>query len=44
MALFMVRQVLLSLVEVPFFLQFDIGTIVTVAILVYLSRLRQARP
>lgn len=44
MALFMVRQVLLSLVEVPFFLQFDIGTIVTVAILVYLPRLRQARP
>ncbi len=42
LALFMVRQVFLSLVEVPFFLQFDVGTIVTIAVLVYIRRARRA--
>ncbi len=40
LALFMVRQVVLSMVEVPFFQQFDIGTILTVAVLVYVRRAR----
>ncbi len=43
LALFMVRQTVLSMVEVPFFLQFDIGTILTVAVLVYISRVRRLR-
>ena len=43
LALFMVRQAVLSMVEVPFFLQFDIGTILTVAVLVYISRARRLR-
>lgn len=38
LALFMVRQALLSGVEVPFFLQFDLGTILTVAAFVYVRR------
>lgn len=38
LALFMVRQAFLSGVEVPFFLQFDLGTILTVAAFVYVRR------
>jgi exopolysaccharide production protein ExoQ len=38
LALFMVRQVVLSMIEVPFFFQFDAATIVTVAALVYVRR------
>jgi exopolysaccharide production protein ExoQ len=38
MALFMVRQVVLSMIEVPFFFQFDTGTILTVTALVYVRR------
>ncbi len=38
LALFMARQVVLSMVEVPFFFQFDVGTILTVAALVYVRR------
>lgn len=41
LALFMVRQAFLSVVEVPFFLQFDLGTILTVAVLVYVRRARR---
>ncbi len=41
LALFMVRQVFLSLVEVPFFVQFDVGTIVTIATIVYIRRARR---
>lgn len=43
LALFMVRQAFLSLVEVPFFVQFDVGTIVTVAAIVYIHRARRDR-
>lgn len=35
LALFMLRQVVLSLVEVPFFFQFDAATVATVAAVVY---------
>ncbi len=42
LALFMVRQAFLSLVEVPFFLQFDVGTIVTIVVLVYIRRARRS--
>ncbi|MGL4237189.1 O-antigen ligase family protein [Tabrizicola sp.] len=38
LALFMVRQVALSIIEVPFFFQFDAATILTVAALVYVRR------
>jgi exopolysaccharide production protein ExoQ len=37
-ALFMVRQVVLSMAEVPFFFQFDVTTILTVVALVYVRR------
>jgi exopolysaccharide production protein ExoQ len=40
LSLFMVRQITLSMIEVPFFLQFDIGTILTVAAIVYVRRRR----
>jgi exopolysaccharide production protein ExoQ len=42
LALFMVRQVVLSVIEVPFFFQFDAGTILTVAAIVYVRRVRKA--
>jgi exopolysaccharide production protein ExoQ len=48
LALFMVRQITLSMIEVPFFFQFDVSTILTVAALVYVRRAsivrRSARP
>jgi exopolysaccharide production protein ExoQ len=37
-ALFIVRQVVLSMAEVPFFFQFDVTTILTVVALVYVRR------
>jgi exopolysaccharide production protein ExoQ len=40
LALFMVRQITLSMIEVPFFFQFDVGTILTVAAIVYVRRYR----
>jgi exopolysaccharide production protein ExoQ len=40
LALFMVRQITLSMIEVPFFFQFDIGTILTAAAIVYVRRHR----
>lgn len=43
LALFMVRQITLSMIEVPFFFQFDVGTILTVAAIVYVSRHRSER-
>lgn len=43
-ALFMLRQAVLSMVEVPFFFQFDIGTILTVAVFVYVRRARSIQP
>ncbi len=39
-ALFMVRQMVLSMIEVPFFVQFDTATILTVAAAVYAARAR----
>jgi exopolysaccharide production protein ExoQ len=42
-ALFMVRQVVLSMIEVPFFFQFDLGTILTVTAVVYVRRAARAR-
>jgi len=42
-ALFLVRQIVLSLIEVPYFFQFDHGTVLTVAAIVYAQRMRQAR-
>jgi exopolysaccharide production protein ExoQ len=38
LALFMVRQIVLSMIEVPFFFQFDMATILTVTALVYVRR------
>jgi exopolysaccharide production protein ExoQ len=43
LALFMVRQITLSMIEVPFFFQFDVGTILTVAAIVYVRRHRLER-
>jgi exopolysaccharide production protein ExoQ len=43
LALFMVRQITLSMIEVPFFFQFDVATILTVAALVYVRRAAIAR-
>lgn len=44
LALFMVRQIVLSMIEVPFFFQFDAATILTVAAIVYVRRVaRSAR-
>jgi exopolysaccharide production protein ExoQ len=43
LSLFMVRQIVLSMVEVPFFFQFDSGTILTVAAIVYVRRVAKAR-
>lgn len=40
LALLMVRQVTLSMIEVPFFFQFDVGTILTVCAIVYVRRRR----
>ncbi len=40
LALFMVRQITLSMIEVPFFFQFDVGTILTVCAIVYVRRHR----
>ncbi|MCX7645888.1 MAG: O-antigen ligase family protein [Rhodobacteraceae bacterium] len=41
-ALFLVRQIVLSLIEVPYFLQFDHGTVLTVAAIVHAARMRRA--
>lgn len=42
LALFLVRQSVLAMVEVPFFFQFDVATILTVAAIVYVRRARRA--
>lgn len=42
-ALFLVRQAVLSLIEVPYFFQFDHGTLLTVAAIVFVSRARAKR-
>jgi exopolysaccharide production protein ExoQ len=42
LALFMVRQITLSMIEVPFFFQFDVGTILTVAAIVYVRRVKSS--
>ncbi len=43
LSLFMVRQIVLSMVEVAFFFQFDSGTILTVAAIVYVRRVATDR-
>jgi exopolysaccharide production protein ExoQ len=42
LALFMVRQIVLSMIEVPFFFQFDVATILTVAAIVYVRRVARS--
>lgn len=42
-ALYLVRQAVLSLIEVPYFFQFDHTTVLTVAAIVYVQRARAAR-
>ena len=42
-ALYLVRQAVLSLIEVPYFFQFDHTTVLTVAAIVYVQRARASR-